>query len=367
MHLADIGTLLLIAFAVCFFLLRWLLRGRLAKMTLDQPNHRSLHVVPTPRIGGLGVLAGILGGSAALFAIDGELSHRLWLLLGLLVLLSGFCFVDDRRGLSAAIRLPVHLVVAFAWVAGLQKLGAYETTVLQGGQAINTLLAVADGNTANVLWLAGLAFTLGWMMNLYNFMDGSNGLAGGMAVFGFGAYGVAAWLAGQPELAALAFVVAAAALAFLIFNFDPARVFLGDVGSIPLGFLAGAMGLWGWQTTAWPAWFPLLVFSPFIVDATVTLARRGLRGEKVWQAHHDHAYQRLIRSGWSHRQLAIKAYGLMASCALSALVLRFATPTLLVFGLVLWGGIYLFLLWFINQHWGKSRHKTKSAQNKPTS
>ena len=303
---------------------------------------------------GLGVLAGILGGSAALFAIDGELSHRLWLLLGLLVLLSGFCFVDDRRGLSAAIRLPVHLVVAFAWVADLQKLGAYETTVLQGGQAINTLLAVADGNTANVLWLAGLAFTLGWMMNLYNFMDGSNGLAGGMAVVGFGAYGIAATLTGQPELAALAFAVAAAALAFLFFNFDPARVFLGDVGSIPLGFLAGALGLWGWQASAWPVWFSLLVFSPFIVDATVTLLRRALRGEKVWQAHHDHAYQRLIRSGWPHRRLALTTYALMASCTLSALALQFAEPPWAVSGLLLWGAIYAILLLAVERRWRKT-------------
>lgn len=324
MYLANIGVPSLAAFAVCFFLLRWLLRGRLAKTTLDQPNHRSLHDTPTPRIGGLAVLAGILGGGL----LAGGNSP---LLFCLLVLLGGFCFLDDRFGLSAALRLPVHLLVAAAWIISLGKVGA--------------------GDTASWLALFGLTLALGWMMNLYNFMDGANGLAGGMAVFGFGAYGAAAGLAGQPELAALACVVAAAALAFLCFNFDPARVFLGDAGSVPLGFLAGALGLWGGQTAAWPAWFPLLVFSPFIVDATVTLARRGWRGEKVWQAHHDHAYQRLIRSGWSHRRLAVAAYWLMAACAASALVLRSADKGWIAAGLAFWAVAYAAVLLAVERHW----------------
>jgi UDP-N-acetylmuramyl pentapeptide phosphotransferase/UDP-N-acetylglucosamine-1-phosphate transferase len=314
----------LISFALCFFLLRWLLRGRLAKATLDQPNHRSLHSAPTPRIGGLAVLAGILAGGA----LAGGMPPLLFVVLGLL---GGFCFLDDRFGLSAALRLPVHLLAAAVWIIGTAKVGA--------------------SGTANGLVLFSLTLALGWMMNLYNFMDGANGLAGGMAVFGFGAYGAAAWLAGQPQLAALACVVAAAALAFLCFNFDPARVFLGDVGSIPLGFLVGALGLWGWQTVAWPWWFPLLVFSPFIVDATVTLARRGVRGEKVWQAHHDHAYQRLIRSGWSHRRLAVAAYFLMAACAASALVLRSADRVWIAAGLVIWGLVYASVLLAVERRW----------------
>lgn len=335
MYLANLGVPSLVAFAVCFFLLRGLLRGRLAATVMDQPNHRSLHAVPTPRIGGLGVLAGVLGGAMAILTLRGELSLPLWTLLLLLILLGGFCFVDDRRGLSAALRLPVHLAIAAVWVASSGKVGA--------------------GETAGWLIPVGLMFALGWMMNLYNFMDGSNGLAGGMAVFGFGAYGVVAALAGQPELAALAFVVALAALAFLFFNFDPARVFLGDVGSIPLGFLVGALGLWGWQDAVWPAWFPLLVFSPFIVDATVTLVRRGVRGEKVWQAHHDHAYQRLVRSGWSHRRLALAAYLLMAGCAASALVLRFSAAAWVTVGLGVWAALYIALLFAVARHWRQKK------------
>ena len=354
-----------VSFVVCFLVLRRLLHGRLATTTLDQPNHRSLHATPTPRIGGIGVLAGILGGSMLIGGVP-------LLLLALLLLLGGFCFLDDRFGLSAALRLPVHLIVAAVWVISMATVGADVATdeppgagknpalfavdaLQQGSRAIDAFLAVADGGTTNWPLLVGLTLALGWMMNLYNFMDGTNGLAGGMAVFGFGAYGVAATLAGQPVLAALAFLVTAAALAFLIFNFDPARVFLGDVGSIPLGFLAGALGLWGWQATAWPVWFALLVFSPFIVDATVTLLRRTLRGQKVWLAHHDHAYQRLVRSGWSHRRLALTAYGLMAACAASALVFRTMNAALVTVGLTFWVVIYVALLFAVVRRWRKKK------------
>jgi UDP-N-acetylmuramyl pentapeptide phosphotransferase/UDP-N-acetylglucosamine-1-phosphate transferase len=165
-----------------------------------------------------------------------------------------------------------------------------------------------------VLWLA-----IAWTTNLYNFMDGSDGLAGGMAVIGFGTYASAAWIGGNVEFELLAWSIAAAAAGFLIFNFPPAKIFMGDVGSIPLGFLAGALGVAGWQRELWPLWFPLVVFAPFIVDASVTLVRRVLRGERVWEAHRQHYYQRLILSGWSHRRTAVSEYGLMLLCGAAAL------------------------------------------------
>jgi UDP-GlcNAc:undecaprenyl-phosphate GlcNAc-1-phosphate transferase len=107
-----------------------------------------------------------------------------------------------------------------------------------------------------------------------------------------------------------------------VHNFPPARVFMGDTGSIPLGFLAGALGGYGWAAGAWPAWFPVLVFSPFVVDATVTLLRRLARRERVWIAHRTHYYQRLVLCGWSPRRLAWSAYALMAVAAAAALAAR---------------------------------------------
>jgi UDP-N-acetylmuramyl pentapeptide phosphotransferase/UDP-N-acetylglucosamine-1-phosphate transferase len=141
-----------------------------------------------------------------------------------------------------------------------------------------------------------------------------------MAVIGFCAYAAAAGLAGDALIAMMSLCVAAAAAAFLMFNFPPARIFMGDSGSIPMGFLAAALGLLGWRDGSWPLWFPLIVFAPFVVDASVTLARRALRGERFWQAHRSHYYQRLVLTGWSHRQLAVSEYGLMLVGAIAALL-----------------------------------------------
>ena len=246
---------------------------------MDHPNERSLHATPTPRIGGLGIMAGVLVAAAWLGGAGACCrwcwGQRRWPRVSVL---------DDVRGLPVRVRFLAHFIAA----AGC-------------------LLAL--GLTGWILLAGTLAVV--WMTNLYNFMDGSDGLAGGMAAIGFGALALAAWLGDAPGLAAFCAAIAAAALAFLRFNFPPARVFMGDAGSIPLGFMAAALGILGARQNVWPWLFPLLVFSPFIVDASVTLARRGLRGEKIWQAHRSHYYQRVVLLGASHRQLALAAYALM--------------------------------------------------------
>jgi UDP-N-acetylmuramyl pentapeptide phosphotransferase/UDP-N-acetylglucosamine-1-phosphate transferase len=182
------------------------------------------------------------------------------------------------------------------------------------------------------------------MSNLYNFMDGSDGLAGGMALFGFGFYGVAAAWAGDPSFALLCLSVAGAALGFLFFNFPPARIFMGDCGSVPLGFLAAALGVIGWHNHYWPAWFPALVFSPFVVDASVTLVRRGSRGERVWRAHRSHYYQRLVQAGWGHRNTGLMEYALMIVCGLAALAGRAAALPAQIAVLVVAVAVYLTLI-----------------------
>jgi UDP-N-acetylmuramyl pentapeptide phosphotransferase/UDP-N-acetylglucosamine-1-phosphate transferase len=249
-----------------------------------------------------------------------------WTWLAPALLLAAISLLDDWWGLSVGVRLPVHLAVCLGLCAYLLP------------------------DTGWYVWVA-VALAMAWMTNLYNFMDGSDGLAGGMTLFGFGSYGVAAWLVGDTAFALANFTVAATALAFLLFNFHPARVFMGDAGSIPLGFLAAALGLIGWHNGLWSAVFPLLVFSPFIVDATVTLSRRALRGEKVWQAHKSHYYQRLVRMGWSHRRLALAEYGLMFATGLSAVAGRgLELPGALVL-LGLWAGTYAVLMRVIDRRW----------------
>ena len=264
-----------------------LLRSR--SLPLDKPNERSLHVVPVPRTGGIAIIAGLIAAAWWLRASPGLLVPAVALAIA--------SYVDDRHALPAGVRLVIHLIAAgiFLWLA-----------------------AGSSGATLLVVMLLAIA----WITNLYNFMDGADGLAGGMAVIGFGTYGLAAWFGGSRELELLAWSIAAAAAGFLIFNFPPAKIFMGDVGSIPLGFLAGAFGVAGWQRELWPLWFPLVVFAPFIVDASVTLVGRVLRGERVWEAHRQHYYQRLILSGWSHRKTAIWEYALMLACAALALAGR---------------------------------------------
>ncbi len=279
----------LISFFVATLAIGWLARGRASNLALDEPNARSLHTTPVPRTGGVGLLSGIVLGW---MIIGPQLPWALWSSLALLVVVS---LLDDLRGLPAAARFCVHLLAA--------------------GLAATTLV----GSTDSLLLLAGAVLAICWMCNLYNFMDGSDGLAGGMTLFGFLSYAVAAWLAGNPQFALLNLAIAAAAAGFLLHNFHPARIFLGDAGAVPLGFLAAVFGFQGWLQQAWTWWFPLLVFSPFIIDASVTLARRLLSGARVWEAHRDHYYQRLVQLGLGHRNTALAEYAVMVTCGLAAL------------------------------------------------
>jgi UDP-N-acetylmuramyl pentapeptide phosphotransferase/UDP-N-acetylglucosamine-1-phosphate transferase len=302
-----------VAAAATVVLLAILLR-RAHALPVDHPNERSLHRQPTPRIGGLALFPGVLLACLAAGLREAD-SLPLLGLAGLLFLLSIF---DDWRSLPVSLRFGAHLLAA----------GLFAFSLLG----------------ASPLALAG-ALAVAWMTNLFNFMDGANGLAGGMAAIGFACLGLAS---GDP---AVAFALSGAALGFLMFNFDPARVFLGDAGSIPLGFLAGGLGLLGIVKGQWPWWFPLLAFSPFIVDATATLLRRMARREKFWTAHREHYYQRLVRMGWSHRRLALAEYALMAACGISALGMLRAGAGLQIAGLCLWLAVYAGLMLSIDRRW----------------
>jgi UDP-N-acetylmuramyl pentapeptide phosphotransferase/UDP-N-acetylglucosamine-1-phosphate transferase len=265
----------------------WLTRSRVA---LDAPNARSLHRAPVPRTGGIGIHVGAV---LAWMMLQPGLPWVLWVTLGALLAVS---LADDLHGVSVLVRFTVCVFSS----------GLLAASLLHPHAGAGDVLVVA--------------LALAWMSNLYNFMDGSDGMAGGMAVIGFSFYGAAAWLAGSVTFALVNFSLAAAAAAFLVFNFHPARVFMGDVGSVPLGFLAGAFGVLGWIERDWPWWFPVLVFSPFIVDASVTLARRLARRERVWEAHRDHYYQRVVQLGWGHRGTALAGYVLMLACGALGLV-----------------------------------------------
>lgn len=312
-----------VSFAVTLIVLILLLKTRLSRIALDQPNHRSLHTKLVPRTGGVAMMAGMLSA----WMITGNP----WLWIIPVVLLLVISLLDDIRDLSVRWRLLAQLIIS----------------------ASMTMVLLPDYSW----WLQSLVvLAITWMINLYNFMDGSDGLAGGMALFGFASYAAAAVLANDMQMAALNAAIVGASLAFLLFNFHPARIFLGDSGSVPLGFLAGAIGLYGWRDELWPVWFPVLVFSPFIVDASATLLKRLLSGEKIWQAHRTHYYQRLIQLGWSHRKTAIAEYGLMMAASGTGIVLIGQPLPILLTVLAFWLLLYLTMLWVIDRQWAiKSR------------
>jgi UDP-GlcNAc:undecaprenyl-phosphate/decaprenyl-phosphate GlcNAc-1-phosphate transferase len=308
-----------LAFLAALVSCRVLLAPRVAGLLLDHPNERSLHARPVPRTGGVALMIGLALAAAWIGYFPA------WLALALA--LAAVSFVDDAKALPVLVRLACHLGAAVAMVAFLP---------------------------ITLAWPLAALFVLGtvWMTNLYNFMDGSDGLAGGMTLVGFACYGAAAWIGGERDLALVSFCAAAAALGFLVFNWPPARVFLGDSGSIPLGFLAAAVGLVGWRVHAlWPWWFPAVVFSPFAVDATVTLARRAARREPVWRAHREHYYQRLVQLGWGHRGAALAEYALMLACAALALALREASTRAQLAGLAALAVAYVVLMLLVDRAW----------------
>jgi len=170
-----------------------------------------------------------------------------------------------------------------------------------------------------------------------------------MTLIGFGTLALAAALARQWPLALACMAIASASAGFLAHNFPPARVFMGDAGSVPLGFLAGALGLHGVLTGAWAVAFPVVVFSPFIADATATLARRVVRGEPFWKAHRTHHYQRLVLSGWSARRLAFGAYALMLVAAATALATRAADARMQLAIIAGWAVVYAVIFFAITR------------------
>lgn len=311
--------------AVISWLVLRLLLARPAQLPTDLPNQRSLHTKAVPRGGGIAIWAGWL---AAIAWLPGP---KPWLFPAVAVMAVSFC--DDYRPVPVVLRLLVHAAAAAAWV----------------------MLALPDVHpiiaTAVIVWMA----------NLYNFMDGSDGLAAAMALTGFGAYAAGAWIAGNADAPVL-LAIAAAVVPFLAWNWPPARIFLGDVGAVPMGFLAGVFGIAGWQQGFWPAWFPALVFMPFIADATVTLARRILRAERIWEAHRSHYYQRVVRLGGGHAG-ALALYGaLMIGGAASALLALAIAPSAGPALLAGWTLVIVVVFGAIDYYW--HRHEKEFDESK---
>ena len=279
---------------------------------LDVPNSRSLHTRPVPRGGGLAVAAVVIAAQFLLLA-----SHRWSLQTGLVttVVASGFAalgWADDRAARGVVLRLAVQSVLALLFVT--LALPA-DLPVLERG----------------LLWLAVL-----WGVNLFNFMDGADGLAGVQALAASLGLGVLLMLTMQIGAAWAAFTLAGATAGFLRWNWHPARIFLGDVGSYFIGFELTALVILSAQAshTQWPG---LILVAPFVIDASLTLLARFWRGAPVWRAHREHLYQRLVLRGWSPARVASAlATLLIGVCWPGAVwsVVAGVLPALFVYGLL---------------------------------
>lgn len=249
---------------------------------LDLPNARSSHAVPTPRTGGLAIVLGLVAAVAVTRHVDAQLGY----LMAGSIAMSLLGFVDDVRGLSSVLRLLAQIAAAIALVAG-------------AGLRVDRLdLPFGDVS----LGVAAAALTVIWMVgviNAYNFMDGINGLAGAQGLIAGATLALLAHRHGDAGAALLLWSLAGACAGFLPWNLPSGSIFMGDVGSAMVGmtFAAAIVRVAASSGSFVAAALPL---APFLLDTTITLARRVWRRERVLAAHRSHFYQRLVAAGYSH-------------------------------------------------------------------
>jgi UDP-N-acetylmuramyl pentapeptide phosphotransferase/UDP-N-acetylglucosamine-1-phosphate transferase len=293
--LLVVGAAVFLVSCVGTRLLITILRRR---AVLDRPNERSSHVVPTPRGGGIAVIGASVVAWLTLCAVGLMPPSGVVVALGAagLALVS---WLDDLRGLSPGVRLLAQFAAVVVGIWALPS-GA----IFQGWLPLGL-----DRIAAALLWV--------WFVNLFNFMDGIDGIDGSeAAAIGIG---IALVVGGSLDLTAPAAAIAAAALGFLVWNWAPARIFLGDVGSVPLGYLLGFLLYQLALRGAWQAALILPLY--FLADATLTLLRRLARGERVWQAHREHFYQRAVQRGLGHAAVVCRVIAadiVLIACACAA-------------------------------------------------
>lgn len=320
----------LLAVIVLFtsFAVAWLLIGALRhwmhQRVLDVPNERSSHIVPTPRGAGIGIVLASLLGGVCLYWLDTDVHGVLepWRIAGYMVAALAIALIswrDDIRPLSSRVRFVVHLaaaggaILAFGWVTELTLFG-YRLPLGWLGLPLT------------ILWIVGLT-------NIYNFMDGIDGLAGVQALLAGLGWAFLGWQVNNLFVLGISACLFGSALAFLTFNWSPAKIFMGDVGSAFLGYIFATMPLLMHHITPKPggAWlligFALLAI--FCWDSTLTICQRLLRRENIFQPHRSHLYQRLVRAGQSHSYVTLLYGGLIFALGIGTFVLQLRPDRLL--------------------------------------
>ncbi|MHC8349687.1 MraY family glycosyltransferase [Pseudomonas sp. RT4P38] len=287
--------LLLSVFAVSWALTLLLRRYALAKSLMDVPNERSSHSIPTPRGGGVAIVVAFILALPILSILGAVSWPVIWGLIGSGLLVAVIGFADDHGHIAARWRLLGHFAAAawaLFWLNGLPPIDLFGSTVDLG----------VLGNLLAVIYLV-------WTLNLYNFMDGIDGLASTQAIFVCAGAGVISWISGHDSVIWAPLLLTAAVAGFLVWNYPPARIFMGDAGSGFLGLVIGILTI----QAAWEGselmWSWLILLGVFTVDATITLLRRLIRKEKIYQAHRSHAYQQAARHYSSHKTVTLGVVG----------------------------------------------------------
>jgi Fuc2NAc and GlcNAc transferase len=305
-------------FAVSAIAVGGIRRYALDRSILDLPNERSSHHVPTPSGGGLGLIVPFVAVMAGYLVLTGGWSSRQGLLLGGVLTLAWVGWIDDRTGLSIRLRLAIHVAAGCALLPLI--LSKSETA--------------AGGVVAGIFWVLVVVSAI----NVVNFMDGIDGLIGSQLFL----FGVHLALRGSPqsEPQVWGLVLAATCGGFLVWNWPPARVFMGDAGSGALGLVAVAGGLLLVRTHHISPLLAFLPLYPLFLDAATTLARRIMRRDRIWEAHRSHLYQRLANGGWGHLRVTL-LYAAAAAMGIVVAALPTTPMTLLLVAGYLLAGLIL--------------------------
>lgn len=284
----TVFSLLVSAFVVSFVSTRFVRKYAISANMWDVPNERSSHLTATPRGGGIAIVIALFAGLMVATVVEMVPRDIFWAVLGAGAAVAGIGFLDDRGHVSAVWRLVVHFAAA-GWSLYWLGAGTWQ-------------FSATDGGASEWIGIIATAIAFVWVVNLFNFMDGTDGIAGGEVVFVAGAGAVFVGSSGHPGLALTLALTAVASAGFLVWNWPPAKIFMGDVGS---GFVGCVLAILAYASIrdGTPTWTWLILMGVFLVDGTVTLLGRMARGDRWYAAHRSHAYQNAARRWASHKKV----------------------------------------------------------------
>ncbi len=286
-----LGVFGVFVFFLSFYITSYVRNYSLRNNVIDVPNERSSHVVPTPTGGGVAISLSIIL-SVFVFGGDWIAYPSISLALGIGVIVIGIVgWIDIHKEVAVLTRAIIYLLVSIT------------ALILLGGMSELSfgLYHLGPGWLASLLAIIGIT----WLVNLYNFMDGTDGLAAVQAL-STGLYGTVVFMSSdQIAASVICLTVFFSTLGFLVWNWAPAKIFMGDVGSCSIGFTFGVLAVYGEISGSVPVIIWLILLSIFISDASMTLMKRILSGETWYRAHNTHAYQRLVQLGMGHGRLAM--------------------------------------------------------------